>query len=71
MKYNIGDLICWTYPGDELSTIIEHYIDWEEKDRYVVITYHRNADEYIRDSFSEEEMDRFIQGKVIKHYPVK
>ena len=40
------------------------------EDRYVVKTYHRNADEYIRDSFSEEELDRFIKDKIIIHYPV-
>lgn len=54
-----------------MSTIIDHYIDWEEKDRYVIMTYHRNADEYIRDSFGEEEIDRFIDSRIIIYYSVK
>lgn len=70
MKYSIGGIIQWIYPGDEMSTIIDHYYDWEGEDRYVIKTYHRNADEYIRDSFSEEELDRFIQDKIVIYYPV-
>lgn len=54
-----------------MSTLIDHYIDWDGKDRYVSITYHRKEDEYIRDSFSEEELDRFIKDKIIIHYPIK
>jgi hypothetical protein len=71
MKYNPGDILHWTYPGDEMSTIIEQYIDWDGKHRYVSSTYNKNEDEYIRDSFSEEEIDRFIKEKIVICYSVK
>lgn len=72
MKYNIGDLFIWKYDREQISTLIETYYDWDGETRYVLQSWLiYPVEQYIKESYIKEELDKFIKGKILEHYPVK
>lgn len=72
MKYQIGDLFKWNYPTYEISTLIEIYMDKNGTKRYKLKSYIREGlEDYIKESYTEEEINNLIKTNVLIYYPVK
>lgn len=71
MKYNIGDIFVWNYDKPQLSTLIDVYYDWDGDKKYKLQSYLTGVEEYIKESYDEKELDKFIDTKILIHYSVK
>jgi len=72
MKYNIGDIIIWKYERQELSTIVKIYYDWDGTTMYQLESWIRYpVEQYIKESYQQEELDKFNRTKIIEHIPIK
>lgn len=72
MKYTIGDIFIWKYSKSELSTLINIYYDWDGEKKYIFESLlNERIKQPITESYNEEELDEFIERKILEHYPVK
>ena len=72
MKYTIGDIFIWKYDKEELSTLIEVYYDWDGEQKYRLESLVKlPMQEYIREAYTEKELDKYIRIGIITHYPVR
>lgn len=72
MKYNIGDVMVWKYDKEELSTVIKIWYDWDGTTMYILESWVKlPVGEYIKESYGEEELTKFIDRKILEHIPIK
>jgi hypothetical protein len=70
MKYIVGDIFTWNYDKEEISTLIQIYYDWDGTKKYQLQSYLAGIEQYIKESYSEEELNKFIRDGILIHYPV-
>lgn len=71
MKYNTGDIFIWNYNEDQLSTLIDIYYDWNGEKKYLLESYLKQpVDQYIKESYEEEELNKFIRTRILEHIPI-
>lgn len=70
MKYQIGDIFTWNYDKQEVSTLIYIYYDWDGEKKYQLQSYLSGIQQYIKESYSEEELSKFIRDGILVYYPV-
>ena len=72
MKYTIGDIFIWKYSESQLSTLVDIYYDWDGKKIYIFESLlNETLNQSIKENYDEDELDKFIRGKILEHYPVK
>jgi hypothetical protein len=71
MKYNIGDIFIWKYSESQLSTLVDIYHDWDGEKKYIFESLlNELLNQPIKESYDEEELNKFIESKILEHYPV-
>jgi len=71
MKYAIGDIFIWKYSKSQLSTLIDIYYDWDGEKKYVFESLlNEQLYQPIKESYDEEELNKFIESNILEHYPV-
>jgi hypothetical protein len=72
MKYTIGDIFIWKYSESQLSTLVDVYYDWDGEKKYIFESLlNETLKQPITESYDEDELDKFIDSKILEHYPVK
>ena len=72
MKYTMGDLFTWKYDMQEMSTLIGIWYDWDGQKKYQLQSFLKgDVHQYIRETYTEHELDTFIDTGILLHYPVK
>ena len=72
MKYTMGDLFTWKYDQQEMSTLINIWYDWDGKKKYQLESFLKgDAYLHIKETYTEHELDTFIDTGILLHYPVK
>jgi hypothetical protein len=77
IKYTIGDIFQWNYKPESntISTIIDITVDITVdktgKEKYILQS-HMDIQNlpFIRETYTREEIEKFIRNKILIHYPV-
>lgn len=73
MKFTIGDIFVWNYKpeSNNISTLISIKTDNTGQEKYTLESpISGSSIFYIKETYSEEELNKFIRTEILIYYPI-